>query len=142
MAEVVTVLNYTRGILSNFNSLTILVTNPFTFPILEWGHFVPPGTQFIEINCCIGYRLLAGTPPTTITFSVSENGSTSPIGRGQQSQNTIDERGLMNLKIIIDSPETGVHNFYRLNPEVETLGATYDIIGPVTVDTISYGIPT
>lgn len=50
MAIIQTSLNYTRAILTNIsNSFSILV-GPTPVLLLEWGHFVPLGTRFVEVN--------------------------------------------------------------------------------------------
>ncbi|MFT9847784.1 hypothetical protein [Aneurinibacillus sp. REN35] len=69
MPIIQTALNYTRANATNFTeSISIHLTNTTVTLLLEWGHFVPIGTQFVEVNACIGWEGTIGSEAVEFRF--------------------------------------------------------------------------
>ncbi|REE78546.1 hypothetical protein A8990_12620 [Paenibacillus taihuensis] len=76
MSTIKSVLNYTRALDSNAsNDPTVLATYPDRLLLLEWGHFVPLGTSFIETNCFVGF-LNNTIGSISVTFDLMITGTT------------------------------------------------------------------
>lgn len=138
MAIIQTVLNYTRANATNFSDINVPLTSGVEVLLLEWGHDVPQGTQFIEVNSCIGWGNSDGAE--AVEFRLYQNGTLVAI-----ADNNIDDLGssvnrVANFKSILTSFNPNTHNVFQLKViAILFEGTTTTVKGPLTASAVSYG---
>ena len=142
MPIIKTALNYTQGNQTNiYGNLTIPITPGDSEVILvEWGHFVPAGTDFIEVQTTVGWE--GPELFDALEFRLYQNGALVAMTRDQADDIGTDNPITTSFDAILTSL-TNQHNVYQLAVVVFRNGTVQDIIikGPLNVSTVSYGTP-
>lgn len=137
MAIIQTVLNYTRANSTNFaDTINIPVTDAAEVLLLSWGHFVPGGTQFIEVNSCIGYEGDDGAEG--VEFRLYQDGTLVATANDNADDIGTDVDALTHFKAILTS-DPGIHIVFQLRAITLEAGQTVNVQGPVTASAVSYG---
>lgn len=136
MAIIQTALNYTRANATNFSdTISVPLTAGVEVLLLEWGHFVPQGTQFIEVNSCIGWE--GADFNESVEFRLYQNGTLIATADDAADDIGANNDVVTHFKSILTSAPN-IHNVFQLRAELIE-GVTATVEGPLTASAVSYG---
>jgi hypothetical protein len=138
MAIIQTVLNSTRANATNFSNFRVPLTSGVEVLLLQWGHLVPQGTQFIEVNSCIGWENSDGAE--AVEFRLYQNGTLVAIANNNIDALGISVDAVTNFKSILTSFDPNTHNVFQLKAiAILFEGTTATVKGPLNASAVSYG---
>jgi hypothetical protein len=131
-----TVLNSSQAAQTNIFGGVFIPVSPNPVTLVIFGHFVPSGTVFVEVDVTIGWQPELFSR-SELVFSLYQNGQlvAEATDSGENGGDV-----LSSLNAILQPP-TNQHHVYELRVRSFSPTSTTVIRGPLTVSISSYGTP-
>lgn len=142
MPIIKTVLNYNRANATNFSDvLSILLPTDVEILLLEWGHTIPVGTEFVEVNACVGWE--GAEEDDELELRLYQNGTLVAVIEDQADDFGTSIDVTTNFKAILTSaPDApGTQTVFQLKAINRSSEGSVEIEGPLNASSISYGTP-
>lgn len=135
-----TVVNYNRSLITNLANTTAVVLSGVPLLILEFGLFVTPPTNFIELLATIGWAVTGVTPPEPnqpiIELTIVDSVSGLVASINQESISNGPDTPLENLatlQAVLTNATVGHHVYQLFARNLQPAQGTITIIGPANI---------
>ncbi|QYR20512.1 hypothetical protein KZ483_22320 [Paenibacillus sp. sptzw28] len=140
MAIIKTVLNYNRAIQTNFSDfISIPLSTDVETLLLEWGHTIPEGVEFVEVNACVGWEGAEAASELELLLYMNGVLVATVEDQADDFDPTVDTT--TNFKAILNPPPDapGTQTVFQLRAINRGGEGAVEIEGPLNASSISYG---